>query len=50
MPARSSKPQSGAEVASVELGGGTDLDRGRDRRMEHDCDGRHESGSELVSA
>jgi hypothetical protein len=30
-------------VTGVELIGGTDLDRGRGRRMEHSCDGRRES-------
>jgi hypothetical protein len=37
--ARSSKPQSGAEIAGVVLVSGTDLNRDRGRRMEHDRDG-----------
>jgi len=36
-------PRSGAEVASVELIGGTDLGGGLDRWMEHGRGGRHES-------
>ena len=36
--------RSGAEVAGVELVGGTDLGRGRGRRMERSCDGSRESG------
>jgi hypothetical protein len=49
--ARSSKPQSGAEVAGLELVGGMNLGRGRGRcrRMEHGRDGRHESESELMA-
>jgi hypothetical protein len=43
MSAQSSMPQSGAEVADVELGSGTDLGRGRGRRIERGLDGRHES-------
>jgi hypothetical protein len=34
--------RSGAEVAGVELVGGTDLGRGHGRRMEHDRNGRRE--------
>ena len=41
--------RSGAEVAGVELVGGTNLGRDRGRRMEHGRDGRCESGSELAS-
>ena len=37
---------SGAEVAGVELVGGTDLGRGRAGRMECSHDGRRESRSE----
>jgi hypothetical protein len=33
-----------AEVAGVELGGGTDLGRDRGRWMERSCDGRREYG------
>jgi hypothetical protein len=36
-------PRSGTEVADVELGGGTDLGRGRGRWMEHGRDGRCEA-------
>ena len=32
-----------SEVASAELGGGTDLGSGRGRWMECSCNGRHES-------
>jgi hypothetical protein len=39
----SSMPRSGTEVADVELGGGTDLGRGRGRWMEHGRDGRCEA-------
>jgi hypothetical protein len=37
---RSSKPQSGAEVADVELIDSIDLGKDKGKRMEHDCDGR----------
>ena len=48
--ARSSKPQSGVEVAGVELVGGTNLSRDRGKWMEHGHDeGRRECGSELAS-
>ncbi|XP_066320140.1 uncharacterized protein [Miscanthus floridulus] len=43
-PARSSIPRSDAEVVDGELVGGTDLGKGRGRRMELDRDGRRESG------
>jgi len=43
-------PRSGAEVAGVELVDGTDLGRGRGKRMEHSRDGRRKSRSELASA
>jgi hypothetical protein len=36
-------PHRDAEVAGVELIGGTDIGTGRDRRMERDRDGRPES-------
>jgi hypothetical protein len=39
----SSIPQSGSEVTGVELVSGTDLGRGRSKRMERGCDGRRES-------
>jgi hypothetical protein len=48
--ARSSNPWSGAEVAGVELVGGTDLSRGRDSQMEYDRDGRRKSESKVASA
>jgi hypothetical protein len=41
---RSSMSRSGAEVAGVVLIGGTDLGRGRSRRMERGRDGRREFG------
>jgi hypothetical protein len=37
-------PRSGAKVVGVELVDGTDLSRGRGRRMEHGHDGKRESG------
>jgi hypothetical protein len=49
IPAWNSKSQSGTEVTGVDLISGMDLSRGRGRRMEHDHDGRRESGSELAS-
>ena len=39
-----------AKIAGAELGGGTDLGRGKSRRMERSRDGRRESRSELASA
>jgi hypothetical protein len=50
MPAWSSKPRSGAEIAGVKLISDTDLGRSRGKWKEYGRDGRHESKSELASA
>jgi hypothetical protein len=44
------KSRNDAKVTGMELGGDTNLARGRSRQIEHFRNGRYESGSELANA